>query len=208
MIATRGKVYREKNKEIIAARNKLYYENKKEDFKKKHRKYYEKNKEKMSEQHKQRYSEKKEMNLNKISELLEQINPLFKEKKLPIYGYIYKFENIKTGRVYIGQTDNPLSHRYYKNIIRGWIKDRKRKTKQKFKEELIAKDIVYTEFLDIACCSYHLEKLEAYYINKYDSYNNGYNNDSGHHKTDDGLDEFEQILKEHGVEFSNLLIKE
>ena len=53
----------------------------------------------------------------------------------------------------------------------------------------------------MAFCQYHLDKLEAYYIDKYGSYNNGYNNNSGHHKTDDYIEEFNQILLEHNLEF-------
>ena len=71
---------------------------------------------------------------------------------------------------------------------------------QKFKEELQEEDFTI-EVIDFGVCQYHLDKLEAYYIDKYDSYNNGYNNNAGHHSTDDGLEEFEQILKENGLQF-------
>jgi hypothetical protein len=74
---------------------------------------------------------------------------------------------------------------------------------QKFKEELIEEDIGVTEVLDVAFCEYHLNKLEAYYINKYNSFLNGYNNREGNHSTDDGLNEFCEILREHGLSFEN-----
>ena len=54
--------------------------------------------------------------------------------------------------------------------------------------------------LDVAFCQYHLDKLEAYYINKYGSCNNGYNNEHGNHNTDDGLEEFIKILQRYNLE--------
>ena len=120
---------------------------------------------------------------------------------MPVYGYIYKFENIKTGHVYIGQTIQPLDWRYGSNVIKSWIKERKENQNQKFLDELIEEDIKLIEMLDVACCEYHLDKLEAYYINKYDSCNNGYNNQPGNHNTDDGKGEFEQILAHNNLQF-------
>ena len=58
-----------------------------------------------------------------------------------------------------------------------------------------------TETLDVAFCQYHLDKLEAYYIDKYDSFLNGYNNNAGNHDTDDGIEEFNRILLENNLEF-------
>jgi hypothetical protein len=58
-----------------------------------------------------------------------------------------------------------------------------------------------TELFDVGCCEYHLNVLEAYWINHYDSYNNGYNNTAGNHITDDGLEEFIEILEQHNLEF-------
>jgi hypothetical protein len=118
------------------------------------------------------------------------------------------FENVKTRRVYIGQTIRPLKERYRGGIVRGWIKERLEYDKQKFKEELIEEDIVVTEVLDVAFCQYHLDKLEAYYIDKYDSYNNGYNNKEGNHNTNDGIEEFNRILLENNLEFiANKLVE-
>ena len=113
------------------------------------------------------------------------------------------FENIKTGHKYLGQSINPLKERYSfrGGIIKSWIKERLNKNYQKFTEELIEEDIVVTEVLDVAFCQYHLDKLEAYYINKYDSFLNGYNNQEGNHNTNDGIEEFNQILLENNLEF-------
>lgn len=150
---------------------------------------------------KQRHQNYKEKNLQHISGIVERISPIMKE--LPIYGYIYKFENIKTGKVYIGQTIQPLKARYKANITQGWIKDRLEYKNQKFKEELIEEDFKITELFDVAFCQYHLDKLEAHWINYYDSCKNGYNNNAGHHGTTDGLEEFNQILSDHNLEFKD-----
>ena len=54
---------------------------------------------------------------------------------------------------------------------------------------------------DIGISKWHLDKLESFYINKFNSCDNGYNNNAGHHDTDDGIEEFENILKEYNLEF-------
>jgi hypothetical protein len=183
------KEYREENKEKI----KQWFENNKEHIKE----YREENKENRKEYFKQRYEKNKKDNIEKIKSIVK-IKEL---KKLPIYGYVYKIENIRTGKVYIGQTIKPLKHRYKTGIVKGWIKERLKYDNQKFKDELIEEDIKVTETLDVAFCQYHLDKLEAYYINKYDSYNNGYNNREGNYNTTDGLKEFNEILAEHNLKF-------
>ena len=68
-------------------------------------------------------------------------------------------------------------------------------------KKVIEEDIIVTELFDVACCEYHLNILEAYWINHYDSYNNGYNNTQGNHITDDGIEEFNKILEENGLKF-------
>lgn len=176
---------------------KKWNENNKEHKKKRDKEWNENN----PEYKKQYRKDIKEDNLKEISKLLEQINPIFKQLKLPAYGYIYKFENIKTGKVYIGQTIRPLKVRYKANIIQGWIEDRKHYANQKFKDELIEENIIITELFDVAFCQYHLDKLEAYWINHYDSCKNGYNNKNGNHNTDDGLEEFESILEKNNLEY-------
>ena len=193
------KQYREVNKEKKKEYDKQYHKDNAE-----HRKqYYKDNIEKIKEYDKQRYQDNIENNLQYISSIVDQIRPIFKELSLPVYGYIYKFENIKTGHVYIGQTTYPLKMRYgfEGGIIKSWIKERKIKSNQKFKNELLEEDFVVTEMLDVACCQYHLNALEVYYIDKYDSCENGYNNTIGNHKTDDGLEEFIEILQQHNLEF-------
>jgi hypothetical protein len=64
------------------------------------------------------------------------------------------------------------------------------------------------EIIDCGICKYHLDKLEAYYINKFNSWENGYNNNAGYYNTNDGIEEFIQILEENSLEFiDNKIIK-
>ena len=215
-----GKQYRETNKEHIKEKHKQWYENNpeyskqyyqsnkerykeycqnnKEYIKEREKQYRENNKEYIKERSKQYYQNNKQSNLQYISSLLDKINPILKD--LPTYGYVYMFENVKTGHKYVGQSTQPIAKRY-RGIVQGWIEERSKYDNQKFKEELIEEDIVVTEVLDVAFCQYHLDKLEAYYIDKYDSYNNGYNNQAGNHNTNDGLEEFNKILENNGLKF-------
>ena len=201
------KQYRKDNEEHIKGYEKQWRKDNAEHIKERKKQYRKDNaghiKEYNKQYHKQHYKDNIENNLQYISSIVDQIRPIFKELSLPVYGYIYKFENIKTGHVYIGQTTYPLKMRYgfEGGIIKSWIKERREKVTQKFIEELIEEEFEVKELFDVACCKYHLDKLEAYWINKYDSCNNGYNNNTGYHDTDDGLEEFIEILEQHNLEF-------
>ena len=192
-------------KECAKRQSKQHYQNNKEHCKEQHKQHYQNNKEHCKEQmkqySKQHYQTIKQSNLQYISSIVEQINPVFKQLNLPIYGYVYMFENIKTGHKYVGQSILPIARRYGSNVIKSWIEERLECDTQKFTEELIEEDFIVTETLDVAFCQYHLNVLEAYWINYYDSYNNGYNNTAGNHITDDGIEEFNRILLENGLEF-------
>jgi hypothetical protein len=172
------------------------------------KKWKENNNEHKKEYDKQYREIAKSKSIKCLINTLEQINPIFKQLNLPIYGYIYLFTNIKTKRCYVGQTIQPLKARYKSNIIQGWIEERLKYDTQKFKEELIEKDIEVIEMLDVAFCQYHLNKLEAYYIDKYNSCVDGYNNNAGYHNTNDGLEEFNKILSQYNIEFIDGEIKE
>ena len=45
---------------------------------------------------------------------------------------------------------------------------------------MIEENFEIEDVFDVGICKYHLDKLESYWINQYDSYNNGYNNNSGY----------------------------
>ena len=197
----RQKQWRLNNAEHIKEHRKEYYEANKEQILERFKQHKRKNREFFKEYERRRYNERKKENIQNIKNILKQINSIFKEKDLPIYGYVYKIENIKTGRVYIGQTIKPLKGRYGSDIIKGWIKDRSHYENQKFKEELIEDDFILTDVLDVGCCKYHLDKLEVYWIDYYDSCNNGYNNTPGNFKTSDGIEEFNQMLSDCNLEF-------
>ena len=198
-----NKQWRKENKEKAKELTKQWRENNKEYIREWSKQYRENNKDKLKERAKQRFEYIKKENVNTLTETLNQLTPILNELNIKAYGSIYKFENIKTGRCYIGQTITPLKYRYRGSVVKGWIEERKHYQNQKFTEELIEEDFIYTEILDVGCCKWHLDKLEAYYINEYDSCNNGYNNNAGPHITDDGIEEFNQILKENGLEFEN-----
>ena len=151
---------------------------------------------------KEAHIKRKTKNILKLTEMLEQINPILKELNLKAFGSIYKITNTKTGRVYIGQSTNSLNIRYNRNAIKSWIKERRTYNKQMFLEELKEEDFTI-EIIDIGVCRYHINKLEAYYINLYDSYRNGYNNQEGNYASTDGIEEFNQILSDHNLEFKD-----
>ena len=191
------KQYQLDNERHIKEQKKQYYK----DNAERKKQYAKDNEEHIKRYQKQYRKNIKENNLQYISNIVEIVRPTFKELNLPIYGYIYKIENIKTGRIYIGQTNQLLKYRYHGGIVKGWIKERKKFKKQKFLDELIKEDFIVTELFDVACCEYHLNVLETYWINHYDSYNNGYNNTAGNYITNDGLKEFIEILQQHNLEF-------
>jgi hypothetical protein len=198
-IKERVKQYQEANKEHIREQRKQYRENNKEKLKEKFKEWREANLEYDSERKKQRLRNNKKENILKLTEMLEQVNPIL--EGVEAFGSIYKITNIKTGRVYIGQTIHPLSERYHGGIIKGWISERKKYPTQKFLDELIEEDFVVDEVIAIGICKYHLDKLETVFIEQYDSCNNGYNNHPGNHNTTDGLDEFNEILKTYNLQY-------
>ena len=159
-----------------------------------------------SVRHKEKYLKNKDVNLKEISEMLVKTKPFL--KGLDAFGIIYKVTNVKTNRIYIGQTVTSLNVRYGANLIQGWIQDRLKKTNQKFKEELIDENDFIIDRIDVGVCQYHLNRLESFYINKYDSFYNGYNNNSGPHIDNEGIEEFNDILKKYNLKFEgNKLIE-
>lgn len=85
-------------------------------------------------------------------------------------GLIYKITCLPTGKCYIGKTIRPLSERL-KNHFSGYDSCRKLNEaikiygKDNFDVKVIASNIPYNE----------LDSLEVFYINEYNSVNNGYN---------------------------------
>ena len=226
-LAKRSKIWRENNKEKKRESDRRYREahpNYMKEWHKAHKEhdkqYYLNNqeriiqyrinhKEERSVYDKQRYIDKREENIKEIAEMLKEIKSIITEYNLPIYGVIYRFQNIKTGRCYVGQTIRPLKERYWGGITKGWLRERNEHENQQFKEELTnEEDFILTEVLDVGICKWHLDKIESYYIDKYNAFEDGYNNMPGNYYTTDGLEEFKQILNTYNLEFKdNKIIK-
>ena len=133
----------------------------------------------------------KEYNTKKIQEALQQIktevenNPdkyNYIEGK-DIYGIIYLVHNINSDKYYVGQTTIGFNNRY----PLGWLYEHSKKDTVKKDLQLYGKEsFEYNKLFKVAYSQYELDKLEAYYINYYDSYENGYNENRGYIFTDRG----------------------
>lgn len=163
--------------------SKKYYQENKE----KKREYGQKNKDKIKER-------KKEHRSKKIQETLQQIkievesNPEkynYREGE-KIYGVIYLVHNIKSNKYYVGQTTIGFDIRYQS----GWLYVHGRKKDVKPDLELYGENsFEYIKLFKVAHSQYELDKLEAYYIDYYDSYENGYNETRGNIFTNRGKEE-------------------
>ena len=139
-----------------------------------------------------KHKEYKKQHYNKqIQEALQQIKTEVEKEPekynyiegKEIYGVIYLVCNIKSGKYYVGQTITGFDNRYPK----GWLYDHGRKNSVKHDLELYGEDsFKYDKLFKVAHSQYELDKLEAYYIDYYDSYNNGYNETRGNIFTDRG----------------------
>lgn len=87
-------------------------------------------------------------------------------------GFIYIIKNIITDKVYIGQTINTIEYRY-KQHLRLALGDKAKSKLYVIMRELGIENF-YVEQL-IECNDSELNKYEQYYVEQYDSLNNGYN---------------------------------
>ena len=93
-----------------------------------------------------------------------------------VYGIIYFVYNIYSRRHYIGQTTRTYDERY----PAGWLQEHMYKKVVREDLEKYGKDsFIAVKIYDIAYNKEHLDALEAHYMNKFDSINNGYNNRRG-----------------------------
>ena len=208
------KKYREANKEKIREYYKEFYEVNKEKVNERNKKYREANKEKISEYKKEYREANKEYwreyykistqeSLDHTKKICSQnglISDKLKDKGL--YGIIYLFQNKINKRCYVGQTTVGLKNRYSKDVIEGWIKDRKTNESTLLEEDIkkYGTEVFTCDIIDIGYCKFHLDKLEAYYIDKYKAFEEGYNNYRGNLITSDGIQEFKELIKEYGLE--------
>lgn len=85
-------------------------------------------------------------------------------------GIIYKFECLSTGKCYIGQTVRPRQ-RFKEHIIKALSSN----SKHPFYHDLINYGNWSYQILEKDIPENELNEAEIYYINLFDSYNNGYN---------------------------------
>ena len=204
------KEYQKENKEHIKERKKIYYQKNSDYFKEKNKEHYKNNaeyykeyqkdnaeriKEKNKEYHKnhKEYHKEyyKEYNTKKAQESLQQIKIEVENnpdkynhiKGKDIYGIVYLVHNIESNKYYVGQTTIGFNNRYPK----GWLYEHGKKDTVKHDLELYGENsFEYVKIFKVAYSQHELDKLEAYYIDYYNSYENGYNETRGNIFTDRG----------------------
>ena len=188
----RCKEYRKENKDKIKERNAEYYKQNTDKIKEQHSEYYKQNADKVKERNaeyykqnaeyhkkwrKENYNQKVEQSLAEIKAYVEidpqryNYNP-----NEEIYGIIYLVHNVKSDKYYIGQTTIGFDNRYKC----GWLNWHSYKDSVKTDLELYGEDsFEYTKIFKVAHNQRDLDKLEAYYIDYYNAYDNGYNENRG-----------------------------
>ena len=126
---------------------------------------------------KERYNQKVEQSLIEIKAYVE-IDPQrydYNPNK-EIYGVIYLVHNVKSDKYYVGQTTVGFDNRYKS----GWLNWHSYKDIVKTDLELYGEDsFEYTKIFKVAHNQQELDKLEAYYIDYFNAYENGYNENRG-----------------------------
>lgn len=90
-------------------------------------------------------------------------------------GYIYMFKNKVNQKCYIGKTIN-LKSRYYAHVDASKRKSYLQKAITKYGIDNFEFSVLeHIQYEDVSTLNSKLNELEIYYIEKYDSYNNGYN---------------------------------
>lgn len=188
------KEYKANNKEKVKETNKKYRESHKKEI----RKWYEENPNKVKEWKKIYYEHNKEKVLKKNRDYYyrktqESINEIYENYTKQIYpnngvqyGIIYGVFNKATNEyVYIGQTQTSFESRYkgdfFKYKMIEYIDENNEKL-QIFKQDLEKYGEDSFEFhtvIDIAFSPMELDALECLYIDKYNTYKNGWNSNRG-----------------------------
>ena len=174
----RSKRWRENNPEY----GKQYYRNNKERRKEYHKQWYKNNKEHKKEYDKQRYN-------NKIQEAIQKLIKKLEENQYPTdeipFGIIYRLEQPAVNRNYVGKTETcSFDIRYkgdfFKNKVNELSEDN---VKRKILEDDIEKygidSFVIYEIIDVAYSEQELDEKEAYWIDCYKAYDEGYNSNRG-----------------------------
>lgn len=180
----RRQEYLQKNKDRIKERSQEYYQKNKERTRERHRKYYQENKEYHREYYQEYYQKNTQEALQQIKTEVESTPDKYNyiEGK-EIYGIIYLVHNTESNKYYIGQTTIGFDNRYPS----GWLYDHSHKNTVKHDLELYGENsFEYIKLFKVAYSQYELDKLEAYYIDYYNSFENGYNERRGNIFTDRG----------------------
>lgn len=109
---------------------------------------------------------------NNHKDFIDEIERQYKIGFNDMISGIYKITNLKNNLVYIGQSIN--IHERWKYYYRKDVSN------PELKEDIDNLGLEYFKFEIIEPCTLEeLDEKEKYWINYYDSYNNGYNNTSG-----------------------------
>ena len=164
--------------------NKQYYKDNAEYYKQYNKQYQKDNAEYYKEYLKEYYTKKAQESLQQIKIEVEA-NPEkydYTEGK-DIYGIIYLVHNIKSDKYYIGQTTIGFDNRYPK----GWLHEHSYKNAVREDLDIYGENsFEYDKLFKVAYSQHELDKLEAYYIDYYNSFENGYNEKRGNIFTDRG----------------------
>ena len=149
-----------------------------------HAEYYKQNVNKIKERDAERYNSKVEQSLVEIKVYVEKEPQRFNyNPSEEIYGIIYLVYNNKSQRYYVGQTTNSFDIRYQSGWLYGHThKDTVKEDLEKYGED----SFEYIKIFKVAHNQEELDKLEAYYIEYFDSYENGYNDKRGNIFTERG----------------------
>ena len=100
-------------------------------------------------------------------------------------GYVYMIYNDVNDKVYIGETLQKITTRFKQHIQKAFDENRKydghlfRAIRKYGKEHFFVKEIDKVTGLDRNKVKEEIQRLEVFYISKYDSCKNGYNCDFG-----------------------------
>ena len=157
--------------------NKEYCKQNAYKLKEQKKEYYKQNVNKIKERDAERYNSKVEQSLVEIKVYVEKEPQRFNyNPSEEIYGIIYLVYNNKSQRYYVGQTTNSFDIRYQSGWLYGHThKDTVKEDLEKYGED----SFEYTKIFKVAHNQEELDKLEAYYIEYFDSYENGYNDKRG-----------------------------
>ena len=169
--------YRKQNADKKKEQNAEYYKQNADKRKEYNTEWRKQNADKIVEYKREYDKQKTEQSLAEIKAYVEidpqryNYNP-----NEEIYGIIYLVHNVKSDKYYVGQTINSFDIRYKS----GWLYTHSYKDTVKTDLEKYGEDsFEYTKIFKVAHTQRDLDKLEAYYIDYYNAYDNGYNETRG-----------------------------